>query len=222
MSTTIAGRLTDQTGVSQHLDVTRAYAPGGQLIANAQRTYVSLPADRYRSRQPRTIPLDLHHDKICGEVTYLERNKDGISIVAVAFIDELADLDLEMFLSPALRYHVERHSGSVQEGTNVEIDSIALCTNPATVGNRAHPIVAIHGDMRQAHDYAKSTPQLRWVSNLIGRAREYERNRHRDDDHVIIDVDQGERYERAYPDKEPPGCGPMRYSAAVGQVLSVR
>jgi hypothetical protein len=225
MTVTITGRLTDSMGVSQHLDVTSAVGPGNRLVASYERRFVALPADAYLDRQPNRIPLDLHHRHIVGEVVYLERRDNGLYLVATSDEDALADLDLEMFLSPSVGYRIRSKGGSAEHGTDVTLDGVAVTTSPATYCQT--PINVVPAELHRAADYCRCRPRLRGAADLIERAHEYDQRRGRNAPHTIatwpapkpVAVPRTSASPvAASPSFWPPG---MRFSGA-GEILAIR
>jgi hypothetical protein len=183
MTVTVSGRLTDSMGVSRHEEVTSAIAPGGHLVARSETRFVALPADSYKDVQPAHIPLDISHDEVIGEVVFIERRANGLYIVASSDVDELADIDDELYLSVAACYRVASRGGSVQCGADAELDGVAVTMSPATYCQT--PVTVIPGDLHSAADYARCRAQLRGAAPFIERAEKYRQRRGRYDPHVI-------------------------------------
>lgn len=182
MTTTIVGQVTDSLGCSAHLDVWAD--PNNPRRAFYQREFLAAPASEYCDRQPATIGFDWNHADRLGEVRYLERRNGGITMVATSDIDVIATFDEPLYLSPSIGYLAQR-GGNAVNATNVEIRSIALTPSPATVG--LNSVKLIPGDLAAARDYAACRRELRGAAEIIGRARQYCRDRRPGDAHVIAD-----------------------------------
>lgn len=221
---TITGRLTDNMGVSRHEEVSSVGAPGGRLIARSDTHHVALPADSYLDTQPSTIPLDVSHDEVVGEVHYLERRATGLYIVATSDVDEIADLDEDIYLSPSVLFAVDERSGSLVSGSDAELDGVALTFSPATYCQQ--PVTIVPADLHRAADYARCRPELRHCADTIDRAVNYHSRHQRGAPHVIADRTRPEPTRRldnhpAFTTTKAGMPAGMRYSGG-GSILAIR
>jgi hypothetical protein len=139
MTVTIVAMVSDKLGHAVHAATGMA---GGTAIE--RRWATSAPTLDYRTSQPAHIAVDRDHDgRAVGEIVALERNADDavFGVAVVHHHDELlAPSQPPIYFSPSLT--------SRRDGTDIVIESIALTSDPASIGLR--PAVVVPGDLRDA------------------------------------------------------------------------
>ena len=149
VKTTIVGLLADKLGHAAQ-----------RCQETGVRESFAVPALEYRSRQPADLTLDVDHHRIVGRVRHLERTDGNLWLVAEVHSPETVDPSAR-YLSPSVELD--------RDGRNVELRSVSLTANPATVN--ARPVHELPGDIRAAcrHAWRLRNP---FLTTLLEHARD--------------------------------------------------
>jgi HK97 family phage prohead protease len=127
---------------------------------------------------PLLVTLDHDHDKRVGEVVWLERTEQGdIHCVAVVDdVDELADLDRDLYFSGEILSFPSNRNQLAWIGHGPCLLSVGVCLEPAALGLR--PLDIRPGDVRSSA--SRSGWPLSWKSSspLLKRASEVSGSRY--------------------------------------------
>lgn len=156
MTVTIIGRLADTVGAYRHLTLQQ-----GRWAPELVKSFGAAPGGEYRSRQRGDMPLELDHGRRIGRCRHLERNAGNVWLVAT--------IDAPLSTIPTKAIYLSPSITSNHNGTDVELRSVSLVDDPASIG--AQPVHELAGDLRDA---CRESWRLRnsWLSEVLERARD--------------------------------------------------
>jgi HK97 family phage prohead protease len=161
----IVGVLADSLGHTAQWVTVDYHGPGRNF--DVEKRYAATPALEYRSVLAPQISVDVDHDRIVGEVKFLERTSRALS--AVCQIDATSVGEGPWYFSPEV--NIRRHEG----GQDVELRRLAITRKPASIGLGA--VEAFPGTLAEAA--SKIVYQHGYNGQLVKRAHEYNRKRRR-------------------------------------------
>jgi hypothetical protein len=144
MSRTVFGLLQDRDGMARRRSF---YRDRHGAMQTRSRTWAT-PSTGWRTHQPATIRIDLHHNPelTVGELVHIERDKSG-RLWGIGHVADLIapDEGVKLYFSPSITF--DRGTGS-----DAVIDSVAITPTPAQLGMRGMPLTFLDGalDHRQA------------------------------------------------------------------------